>query len=198
MCWWLEEHSNGGSKLSGRLRWQKDVFGGTWQIYIFSSFIHTQHLSLYLHRIRQPIRLCDNKWSISSDHYWVEGDIEHICKAMHFNEPMIVRWLRWWLLMTGTGGNDCLTTVEHICPRSSQPFNVPLDAFITSHFASEADHISYIWSSVFPGRCLGLPSSWPSSWQRRPPARQRSADLGRWGWCPTTSGATEFNSLTWL
>ena len=50
-------------------------------------------------------------------------------------------------------------------------------------------HIFDIWSSVSPGRCLGLPSSWPSSWQQRPPARQRSADLGRWGWCPTTSGA---------
>ena len=50
--------------------------------------------------------------------------------------------------MTGTGGNDCLTTVEHICPSSSQPFNVPLDAFITSHFASEADNIYRIFDQV--------------------------------------------------
>ena len=28
--------------------------------------------------------------SKSTDH-WVQGDMEHICKAMHFNEPMIVR-----------------------------------------------------------------------------------------------------------
>ena len=65
--------------------------------------------------------------SKSTDH-WVQGDMEHICKAMHFNEPMIVRWLCWWPVMTGVGqgdNNHPATVVAHICPLSASNWYSP-------------------------------------------------------------------------